>query len=81
MFYLINIISPCITMSLLALLVFYLPPDSGEKVNNSHWMRVKQLFSIVAGIVRNYRSTFVFRVSASGGRKCPQDFGVRATFG
>ncbi|CAD5111796.1 DgyrCDS1070 [Dimorphilus gyrociliatus] len=33
MFYLINIITPCMTMSLLALLVFYLPPDSGEKVS------------------------------------------------
>ena len=33
MFYTINIITPCITMSLLALLVFYLPPDSGEKVS------------------------------------------------
>lgn len=33
MFYMINIITPCITMSLLALLVFYLPPDSGEKVS------------------------------------------------
>ena len=33
MFYTINIITPCLTMSLLALLVFYLPPDSGEKVS------------------------------------------------
>ncbi len=33
MFYTINIITPCMTMSLLALLVFYLPPDSGEKVS------------------------------------------------
>ena len=33
MFYTINIITPCCTMSLLALLVFYLPPDSGEKVS------------------------------------------------
>ena len=33
MFYTINIITPCITMSALALLVFYLPPDSGEKVS------------------------------------------------
>ena len=33
MFYMINIITPCITMSLLAVLVFYLPPDSGEKVS------------------------------------------------
>ena len=33
MFYLINIITPCMMMSLLAVLVFYLPPDSGEKVS------------------------------------------------
>ncbi|KAK2164106.1 hypothetical protein LSH36_68g00000, partial [Paralvinella palmiformis] len=32
-FYTINIITPCLTMSLLALLVFYLPPDSGEKIS------------------------------------------------
>jgi len=33
MFYLINIITPCMMMSLLSVLVFYLPPDSGEKVS------------------------------------------------
>ena len=32
-FYMINIVAPCILMSILALLVFYLPPDSGEKVS------------------------------------------------
>ncbi len=32
-FYMINVVAPCILMSVLALLVFYLPPDSGEKVS------------------------------------------------
>jgi len=32
-FYLINIVAPCILLSVLALFVFYLPPDSGEKVS------------------------------------------------
>ena len=32
-FYVINILTPCMTLSFLALLVFYLPPDSGEKVS------------------------------------------------
>ena len=32
-FYMINIVAPCILMSILDLLVFYLPSDSGEKVS------------------------------------------------
>ena len=32
-FYMINVVAPCLLMSILALLVFYLPPDSGEKVS------------------------------------------------
>ncbi|CAD5208516.1 unnamed protein product [Bursaphelenchus xylophilus] len=32
LFYIHNIVFPCVMMSVLTLLVFYLPPDSGEKV-------------------------------------------------
>ncbi|CAD5205802.1 unnamed protein product [Bursaphelenchus okinawaensis] len=32
LFYIHNIVLPCVMMSVLTLLVFYLPPDSGEKV-------------------------------------------------
>jgi nicotinic acetylcholine receptor len=32
-FYMINVVAPCILMSVLASLVFYLPPESGEKVS------------------------------------------------
>lgn len=34
MFYTINLILPCVVMSLLSILVFYLPSDSNEKVSN-----------------------------------------------
>ncbi|KAJ8297829.1 hypothetical protein KUTeg_024360 [Tegillarca granosa] len=33
MYYFINIILPCLLMSVLVLVVFHLPPDSGEKVS------------------------------------------------
>ena len=33
LYYLVNIMLPCMMMSLLVLVVFHLPPDSGEKVS------------------------------------------------
>lgn len=33
LFYTINLILPCVVMSLLSILVFYLPSDSNEKVS------------------------------------------------
>uniref|UniRef100_A0A915EIN8 Neurotransmitter-gated ion-channel transmembrane domain-containing protein n=1 Tax=Ditylenchus dipsaci TaxID=166011 RepID=A0A915EIN8_9BILA len=32
LYYLYNIVFPCLMMSILTLLVFFLPPDSGEKI-------------------------------------------------
>lgn len=34
LFYTTNLILPCVVMSLLSILVFYLPSDSNEKVSN-----------------------------------------------
>lgn len=36
LFYTVNLIIPCIGITFLTVLVFYLPSDSGEKVNKLH---------------------------------------------
>lgn len=40
LFYTINLISPCVAMSLLSILVFYLPSDSNEKVSAVSFTRL-----------------------------------------
>lgn len=36
LFYAVNLILPCVGITILSLLVFYLPSDSGEKVSSSN---------------------------------------------
>lgn len=35
LFYTVNLIVPCVALTFLTVLVFYLPSDSGEKVTDS----------------------------------------------
>lgn len=37
LFYTVNLIIPCMGISFLTILVFYLPSDSGEKVSNNRF--------------------------------------------
>lgn len=43
LFYTVNLIIPCMGISFLTVLVFYLPSDSGEKVNNFLALRAHHL--------------------------------------
>lgn len=36
LFYTVNLIIPCVGLTFMTVLVFYLPSDSGEKVNFQH---------------------------------------------
>ena len=44
LFYTVNLIIPCMGISFLTILVFYLPSDSGEKVDSYHGPAALKLF-------------------------------------
>ena len=41
LFYIVNIIVPCIITSVLAIFVFYLPPGAGQKMSSQHTITSK----------------------------------------
>ena len=62
LFYTVNLIIPCVGISFLTVLVFYLPSDSGEKVNE--YLKISELkISLFNLYVRvHIFQTFFFRL-------------------
>ena len=72
LFYTVNLIIPCVGITFLTVLVFYLPSDSGEKVSVAFWIYFIYLdlclFSIIftSYFCRNFKDKpFIFYFSTS----------------
>lgn len=56
LFYTVNLIIPCMGISFLTVLVFYLPSDSGEKVNSFNVLLVNTHFISTGQFVNQHSS-------------------------
>ena len=61
LFYTVNLIIPCVGISFLTVLVFYLPSDSGEKVNE--YLKISEL---KISLFNLYVGTHIFQTFFSG---------------
>lgn len=64
LFYTVNLIIPCMGISFLTILVFYLPSDSGEKVISvSQFLNFMMLINFqFAGVIKHIHPTFTYCV-------------------
>lgn len=80
LFYTVNLIIPCMGISFLTILVFYLPSDSGEKVNVSRSDRQlsQLLFLSIPGVTQHIHSAVPHCVLLAVGRNHSADLTRRA---